>query len=271
MSGKIGTLDVPHHTRGLKPASTASKRDILGVKVSVFTRSQAIAHIENTIAMNVFRPYAFLNAHGANLAFANAEFKACLNRSTVLSDGIGVDLGSRVLYGDAFPDNLNGTDFIPDLMGAMSKPMLVHMIGGQPGVAEDAAAALQEAHPHHRFKVIRDGYFKEHETADVLEALAQERADIVLVAFGNPKQELWISKHMTEAHGKAVFGVGALFDFLGGRVPRAPRLMIALRIEWLYRLSIEPRRMWRRYVLGNPAFLARILGQKLFGRRHKGS
>ena len=96
----------------------------------------------------------------------------------------------------------------------------------------------------------------------MLNKMSEVKPDILLVALGNPRQELWVAANCTAKHAAVPIGVGALFDFVAGRVPRAPDWMIRMRIEWLYRLGLEPARMWRRYILGNPLFMLRILKQK---------
>jgi N-acetylglucosaminyldiphosphoundecaprenol N-acetyl-beta-D-mannosaminyltransferase len=79
--------------------------------------------------------------------------------------------------------------------------------------------------------------------------------------MGSPKQELWVDRHAPELNARVVWTVGALFDYVSGRVPRAPHWLADNGLEWIFRLGIEPRRMWRRYLLGNPVFISRVLGQ----------
>ena len=117
--------------------------------------------------------------------------------------------------------------------------------------------------PHHRFVVIHDGYFTAAEEPFILERIEALRPDILLVAMGVPRQEFWIAKNITPRHCTLPMAVGALLDFLSGTVPRAPAWMRRLRLEWVFRLIIEPGRLWRRYILGNPVFLARVMRQKL--------
>jgi exopolysaccharide biosynthesis WecB/TagA/CpsF family protein len=208
---------------------------------------------------------AFANAHVVNLAATDTRFRAALAHCLVLPDGIGVDIGSRLLFGAPFPCNLNGTDFTPALLKAMPRALNIALIGAMPGVAERAAGRLAEIAPRHRFGVVSDGYFGPEREADILAHLRAQRPDLLLVAFGNPGQEIWIAEKLDRSHCAVAMGVGALFDFLAQETPRAPAWLRRWRLEWLYRLWIEPGRLWRRYVLGNPAFLVRVLGQRLRG------
>jgi alpha-1,3-mannosyltransferase len=111
------------------------------------------------------------------------------------------------------------------------------------------------------------GHFNAGQTEAVIEQIRRSKADVLLVAMGNPKQELFIQQHLAATGCILGIGVGALFDFLTGNVPRAWPWMQSCRLEWLYRLSQEPRRLAGRYLLGIPLFLARVSRQWLSGAR----
>ena len=91
----------------------------------------------------------------------------------------------------------------------------------------------------------------------------------IAVAMGSPSQEIWIDTHIRKGHGRLVFGVGALFDFVSGAVPRAPSAVRKLRLEWVWRLIQEPSRLWYRYIVGNPVFLFHVFRYKLSGATRK--
>jgi len=243
---------------GARPAH----REILGVKVAVLTKNAALARIARLIVTETQTNLTFLNAHGANIAWKDDAFFDCLEKFEVLPDGVGVDLGSLINYGEKFPDNLNGTDFIPAMLEYLDGGVLVGLLGAEPGVAELAAERMRDKFPDHRFEVAGHGFFAKSEEAEIIDRLKEKKPDILLVALGNPKQEKWIVENCTADHCILAFGVGAYFDFVAGKVPRAPRIFRHLRLEWLFRLGLEPRRMWKRYVVGNPAFLIRSYMQK---------
>ena len=242
-------------------------RDILGVNVSVLTSDRAVSKIRNVIEKAESAHIAFLNAHGANLAYHDKKYRQILENFTVLSDGVGVDLGSAMLYGDKFPQNLNGTDFVPCLFRQIERPLTVGLLGATPGTADAAAQQFAELYPRHEFVVFGHGYFDAGEETEILKSLRAKRPDVLLVAFGNPTQEFWIAKHCDANVTSVAIGVGALFDFVAGRVRRAPHWMIRARLEWVYRLWLEPKRLWRRYLLGNPSFVMSVLKQKFFGKQ----
>lgn len=242
------------------------RRDIAGVPVAAVTRAEALALTDYAFDGGGHLRLAYCNANLVNIAAGDAGLRARLAHFLILPDGIGVDIASRLLYGAAFPANLNGTDFTPAILAARKRPLRVMLLGGRPGIAERAAARLRTDYPQHRFSVLSHGYFEPAEEPALLARLAHERPDLLLVAFGNPRQEQWIADRIDARHCAVAAGIGALFDFLAGEVARAPETFRALRIEWVYRLWLEPRRLWRRYVVGNPAFLMRVLRQKLAGR-----
>lgn len=265
MSDAVDTLLVGRQMSG--GLADRDTHNILGVDVWAATCASAVDEIQRVIDSGGHRKLSFLNAHGANIAFSDRDYCRTLAQFTVLSDGVGLDLGAHLLYGAAFPENLNGTDFVPALLTRLAGHKKIALLGARPGIAEQAARKFAQDHPQHEFDVISDGYFDNADVPEILSRLKSDRPDILLVAFGNPKQEVWIAENCTGEHAAICVGVGALFDFVSGSVSRAPLSMIKWRMEWLFRLWLEPRRMWRRYIVGNPLFLLRIMQQKLFGQK----
>ncbi|MEO9614775.1 MAG: WecB/TagA/CpsF family glycosyltransferase [Nitratireductor sp.] len=239
------------------------QKDILGVSVAPFDQAEAIAYLARRIRERRFTKVGFLNAHIANIASSDTRFAALLSDFVVLADGVGVDMAAKILYGAPFPANLNGTDFIPALLKSLQEPLTVGLLGASRDNVERAAARLQEMVPQHRVTVVHDGFFDAATEDEILARLGRSHPDVLLVAMGVPRQEYWIDGRLNADHCTAAFAVGALFDFLSGAIPRAPSWVRWLRLEWLFRLGLEPARLWRRYIVGNPLFLCRVLLQKL--------
>lgn len=238
------------------------------VAVAAVDAPTAIAVLTDRLDGMNFTRIAFANAHCVNVAADDPNYRARLAEFTVFADGIGVDLASKMLHGTPFPDNLNGTDFVPRFLGALPGRRSVALVGAAPGVAELAAENLRRVFPQHDFQAISDGFFKDGlETEIVLARLRRFSPDITLVALGVPRQELFIARHLTIHETTLAIGVGALLDFMSGRVVRAPLVWRTLRLEWLFRLMLEPARLWGRYVVGNPRFLLRIFVQARRQRR----
>ncbi len=180
----------------------------------------------------------------------------------LVNDGIGMDIASRLIHRKTYPDNLNGTDFVPALLDELvarskepeGKPApRVFLLGGKPGIARRAGDVLEQRGV--TVAGARDGYSESRDADEVVAAMNDTGADIVLVAMGNPRQEEWILNNQPALDGRLLVGVGALLDFLAGDKPRAPEIIRRLRLEWFYRLSLEPRRLLRRYTVDIGAFL----------------
>jgi exopolysaccharide biosynthesis WecB/TagA/CpsF family protein len=241
-------------------------KTILGISVLAIGWDDAIALLARLIAERRFTKVSFLNAHNANIACTDPVFAEALDDFLILPDGVGVDLAAKLLYGAPFPDNLNGTDFIPAFLQASARPLTVGLLGATRANAEAASIKLAALAVQHKFVVIHDGYFSAAEEQAIVDRIEALRPDVLLVAMGVPRQELWIARHIDARHCTLPIAVGALLDFLSGTVPRAPLWMRQLRLEWLFRLWIEPGRLWRRYVVGNPVFLLRVVRQKFSHR-----
>jgi exopolysaccharide biosynthesis WecB/TagA/CpsF family protein len=201
---------------------------------------------------------AFVNAHCVNTAAGDPAYARALRAAEfVLPDGSGILLAAR-MAGRRLTANLNGTDLCrPLCREAARRGLSVYLLGSRPGVAEKAARRLALAVPGLRIAGTRDGYFEETESGAVIDAVNASGADILLVARGVPLQETWLYRHRRQLRARLAMGVGALLDFEAGVVPRAPKALRRAGLEWTWRLAQEPRRMFARYVLGNPAFVAR--------------
>jgi exopolysaccharide biosynthesis WecB/TagA/CpsF family protein len=247
---------LPHTAVTSVSASSAAGRvqvRIFGIDIDAVSGERMLAHI-NGLRSHGHGRIAFVNAHSLNLAYEVPEFRAALKRCHfLLNDGVGVELAARV-RGGRFPENLNGTDFILRILTlAAEREWRVFLYGGRPGVAETASDALRRRISELTIAGTANGYV----AADVAAEVKAAGADLVLVGLGQPLQELWLDANLDLTECTLGIGVGAFLDFAAGRVPRAPRWMSRCGVEWLFRLSCEPQRLWRRYLLGNPVFLWR--------------
>lgn len=250
-------------TPPLAPADLPAARNILGMPVLPVAWDNAIRLLTRHLEDGRFTKIGFLNAHVANLARSDRHFAETLRDFVILPDGIGVDLASRILYGTPFPANLNGTDFVPSFFTRTKRPLTVALLGTTRENAERASKAFERLAPQHTFLFMHDGFFTPEREARILNEIKLIKPDVLLVAMGVPRQEFWIAEKITAEHCTMAFAVGALLDFMSGCTPRAPGWVRHARMEWLYRLKNEPRRLFRRYVLGNPLFILRVFGQKL--------
>lgn len=201
------------------------------------------------------RAFSFCNAHMAEIAFSNPDYCAALERFFVVNDGFGVDIAARLLDGRPFIDNLNGTDFLPYLFRRLRRPTRLYLLGAKAGVAEEAGRRLAKRFPRLIIVGARDGYFPPEREHDVVTEIADAAPDILLVALGNPNQEFFIVRHLEALNARATFGVGAFLDFTAGKVERAPTWVRQRKLEWMFRLIQEPKRLFRRYTIEMAQFL----------------
>lgn len=243
-------------------------RNIGGIAVADLGQAEAVALLQARLAARAFTRIGFLNAHCFNVSREDEDYRRCLEDFLVLPDGVGVDLAAKILFGRPFSANLNGTDFLPAFLRLTQDPLKVALIGSRPGVCERASEAFRALAPQHDYVAVSHGFFSgEIATGQVLQTLRAAQADILLVGLGVPRQELFIARHVGPQEAILAFAVGALMDFMAGEVPRAPKAVRRLRLEWAYRLALEPRRMARRYIIGNPKFLAHVMREKRTTRR----
>jgi N-acetylglucosaminyldiphosphoundecaprenol N-acetyl-beta-D-mannosaminyltransferase len=241
---------------------------VLGIPVANMTMTDALEAILAHLNHDGTHQVCFVNSHCANIAWRNLAYRRVLCQATLtLADGIGMKLAGKFL-GQDFKQNVNGTDLFPRLCQRLSGANRgVFLLGGQPGAAEGVHNWIAEHYPAGLISGYRDGYFSAQQEPDVIRDIAQSGAGLLLVALGMPQQELWIAQHLSATGVRVAMGVGGLFDFYAGRIPRAPQWLREMGLEWLYRLYQEPGRMWRRYLLGNVVFLYRVLMERLWQTR----
>jgi exopolysaccharide biosynthesis WecB/TagA/CpsF family protein len=203
---------------------------------------------------------SFLNAHCINLAANNSTYRWALSKSTeILPDGSGMNLAAK-FNGSSIKQNLNGTDLFPSIvLAAAERHLKVFFFGSLPGIASKAASRAKVISPDLIIAGTRHGFYNRQEETQIIEEINASGADIVLVALGVPQQEIWIARNRHRLSARIVFGVGAQFDFWSGRVSRAPDFLRRTGLEWTWRLALEPKRLFKRYVIGNPLFVYRAI------------
>lgn len=249
-----------------KSHAFADRLQILGVDIDNVSMSEALEQIFENVSPGNQSAFAFVNADCLNIAHRNLAYEYVLARqNAVFADGSGVRMAAR-MQGRTVRDNVNGTDLFPQLcQQAAARGVSLFLLGGREGIAEATARRMQEAYPGLKIAGTRQGYFMPEEEPSVIEQINNSGADILLVAFGVPAQEFWIDANRNWLSPSVCIGVGGLFDFYSGRIPRAPLLFRKSGCEWLWRLAQEPRRLWRRYIVGNPLFLARCAWEMIMG------
>lgn len=227
---------------------------ILNVKVDSITRPEALALVDQMIRHGGQHIITTPNPEMLVGAQKDEEFRNALNRSALaLPDGVGLMLAGRVLK-KPLQMRIAGSDFVFDILElAAKKGYTVYLLGGEEGIAQQAAEKLKIKYGELKIVGADSGPQNlQFETCD-LQSIQNAHPDILLVAFGHGNQEKWIVKYLHELPSvKIAMGVGGVFDFISGRIRRAPRIFRKFGIEWLWRLLREPRRLpriWRAVVV----------------------
>jgi exopolysaccharide biosynthesis WecB/TagA/CpsF family protein len=244
-------------------AASLDRLDLDGVSISDLTRAELFARLHDALERRAQVCLGFCNANMLLKALCAPAYATALRSLVLVSDGLGIDLCSLLFRGRFFRQNLNGTDLIPAFLAAETAPRTLFLLGAKPGIAEAAARNLMLAYPQHRVVGVRDGYFAPVETAAVVAEINAASPDILLVALGNPGQEQFIAENAHRIDARLLMGVGALLDYGAGAAVRAPAAFRLVRLEWLFRLLREPRRLGRRYTVDIVVFAAMILRLRL--------
>ena len=233
---------------------------VLGVRIDALNMSAALQQMDRWIHQrNGCHTVVVANAHGVTEARQDTEFRRLINNADlVVPDGMSLVWLGRLRS----PRNISRVSG-PDLMEmfcqqAATKGYRHFFLGGAPGVPEEVVDRLRQRMPQLQvvgaysppFRALRS-----EEDDRLLEQIRQAAPDVLWVGLGCPKQERWLADHRSRLNVPVAIGVGAAFDFLAGRVRRAPGWMQRNGLEWLFRLSVEPRRLWRRYLFGIPRFV----------------
>lgn len=256
--------------RGGDLAETPRKIDVLGVCVDALSVEELHDQIRGFVRDREPALVLNANAHCLNLACRDASLRDFLNGAEVVfCDGMGVMLAARIL-GKKIPERITYADWVYSFSTlAEDEGFSLYFLGGRPGVAEKAARKLRASHPELKIAGTRHGFFDRAENEAVVAEINAGDPDILLVGMGMPLQERWLMENRSKLNARVALTGGAVFDYVSGELRRGPRLLTDNGFEWLARLAIEPGRLWKRYLVGNPLFVLRVLRQ-VFRERFSG-
>ncbi len=246
--------------------------NMLGIPVAAFARVDDLHTLfAETIDADQQKTIFNVNAHALNMACTAPDFHDALCAADqVICDSRGVQLAARLL-GASVPVNFAYNVWIWDLARFCAAcGYSIFLLGAAAGVADAAARKLCEHIPDLHIAGTHHGYFDRNrssaENVAVLNVIRDAKPAILLVCFGMPLQEYWIMENRSDLAASVILTGGAALDYTSGRLRIAPAWMRARGLEWLGRLLAEPRRLGKRYLLGNPAFVFRLLMQRFFNR-----
>jgi N-acetylglucosaminyldiphosphoundecaprenol N-acetyl-beta-D-mannosaminyltransferase len=236
------------------------------VRIDDLGLAELVDRSREVVAARAPATFAYANAHVLNVAYHDAELRRFLNDARVTyCDGFGVRVGA-LLKGRRLGPRVTGADWLgPYCRLAAEAGHRIFIVAGRAGVADEARRALVETVPGLRVVGASTGYLDDAASERVVRAINAAQADVVFVGMGTPRQERWVVRHRRDIRAPLVWVVGALFDLVAGRERRGPPWLTGHGFEWLVRLHADPVHRWRRYVLGNPLFLWRVLRERVVG------
>ena len=240
-----------------------AKRFLGNVRVDDLTVEECLNCIEHSID-NKLEPGIVMTINPQRFMFAlqDEEYREIINTSRlVTNDGIGISLAAKIL-GVRLRGRVTGAGLVGRFAEmSANKGYKIFILGASPGIAQKAADKLSEKHPKANFVGTHHGFYKfdSEEEEEILENIKELKPDMILLAFGAPKEEKWLKQHLKKLDIPIGVGVGAGIDFAAGEQIRAPQWIRKLGVEWLFRLLTQPKRLWKRYLIGNFTFLFAIV------------
>lgn len=231
----------------------------MDVRVDILNQEEAIEICKRYLLGDKYRSLYFINAHCYNVSKIDDVYRKSLIKSDlVLNDGIGMKIGLR-LFNIKEKENMNGTDFIPKLLeAAIGLGSKIYLLGSKEEVIKEVEVKLRNKFPKCNIVGYHSGYFDNDE--EIVNDINKSKAELLIVGMGVPLQEKWLYLNSQKlSNVKLSVAGGAIFDFMSNKVRRAPKIIRKLKMEWIFRLLLEPKRLWRRYLIGNFKFVYYIV------------
>lgn len=242
-----------------------SKRvKFLNTYVDALTMEETLEKIQEYIDNKECVQHVVINAGKVNLMQENEELTNIINECPLINaDGQSIVWGSKIL-GNSLPERVAGIDIFTELVKiSAERGYKPYFFGAKEEVVIEVVRKFKEQYPTLKVAGYRNGYFKNEQSIEIAKDINKSGADILFVAFSSPMKEFWIREHMEIMKVPFTMGVGGSFDVIAGKTTRAPKWMQKCGLEWFHRFIQEPRRMFKRYIVGNLRFVKIVLKEKL--------
>ena len=244
------------------------RANVLGFDVDKMTLESCVLRLEEAISLRQVKHIVLVNAAKLVKARYDIELANIIRHADLVgADGVPVVWASK-LFGDALPGRVNGTDLMERLIEeAAKKEYRIFFLGAQEEVITKAIENLKEQYPGLKIAGYRNGYFNSQEDEEeTVQKISASNADILFVGMGSPMKEKWVRKYINNLSVPVIHGVGGSFDILGGLTKRAPVWMQRYGMEWLYRVYLEPKRLWKRYLITNTYYVVLVAKEMVVKR-----
>lgn len=236
----------------------------LNTYVDALSMEETLEKIQEYIDNKTCVQHVVINAGKVNLMQDNEELTKIINDCPLINaDGQSIVWGSKIL-GNSLPERVAGIDIFTELVKiSAEKGYKPYFFGAREEVVKQVVRKFKEQYPTLQVAGYRNGYFNKEESKSIAEEIYKSGADILFVAFSSPMKEFWIKEHMEIMKVPFAMGVGGSFDVIAGKTTRAPKWMQKHGLEWFHRFIQEPRRMFKRYIIGNIKFLCLLIKYKI--------
>jgi len=241
---------------------------ILNTEIDVLTVKETIALVEKYINTKTPLHLMGVNADKINEVNSNELMKEIVNKCGIINaDGASVIMASKFLK-KPLPERVAGVDLMMDLVDLSNKKgYSIYLLGAKQEVVEKTADVLKEKYSNLDIKGIRNGYFKREEWPEISSKIKELNPDLVFVGITSPMKEYVIEFLQNDGNNAVFMGVGGSFDVISGNIPRAPKWMQKMNLEWLFRVMQEPKRLFKRYFVGNWKFVKSVLRERVSKKR----
>lgn len=241
---------------------------ILNTYVNAITMNETVEEIEKIIEKRKPTQHVVINASKINLMQKDPKLREIVNACPLINaDGASIVWAAKRL-GIPLKERVTGIDlFLRLIKLASEKKYKIYLFGAKEEVVVKVKNILQKKYPGIQIVGYRNGYFTDSDESEIVKNMKDSKADMMFVAFSSPKKEYWVNKYLKDLQIPFVMGVGGSFDVVAGVTDRAPLWMQKYGLEWFYRFVQEPRRMWKRYMIGNIEFVVLTYKTKFMMRK----
>ncbi|WP_415322600.1 WecB/TagA/CpsF family glycosyltransferase [Clostridium perfringens] len=229
---------------------------LFGCNVANLTMEESLNEIEKIIDSRIPTQHVVINASKVVLMDKDEKIRNIIkNCKMINADGQSIVWASKLLR-KPLTERVTGIDLMENLIKLSSKKgYSIYFFGAKEDVVTKVIDIYKNKYSNLKIAGYRNGYFKDDDITDIVNDMKKSKADIMFVAFSSPKKEYWLANYMEKTGIPFCMGVGGSFDVIAGKTRRAPVFMQKLGLEWFYRFLQEPRRMWKRYLIGNSKFI----------------
>lgn len=244
---------------------------IMNTYVNCLSMKETIEIVEKIIEKRVPTQHVVINASKVNLMETDSNLANIVNSCPLINaDGASIVWAAKKLN-VPLKERVTGIDLFMNLVEISSeKKYKLYLFGAKEEVVKKVKDIFEEKYPNINIVGYRNGYFDEKDEKNIVKNIKKSNADILFVAFSSPKKEYWINKYLNEMNVPFVMGVGGSFDVVAGVTRRAPKWMQKIGMEWFYRFIQEPKRMWKRYIVGNRKFIKLVRKYKKINKKNGG-